>query len=138
MLGQVANYCPIIFRNTIVRNSTSLAEIWQTIRLHFGFQSSGAHFLDLNDIRLQDDEKPEDLYQRLVAFVEDNLLKHDGGITHHGENLQDDEELTPSLENLIVLTWLRLIHSDLPRLVKQRYGTELRSRTLASIKPEIS
>ena len=26
----------------------------------------------------------------------------------------------------------------LPRLVKQRYGTELRSRTLASIKPEIS
>ena len=25
-----------------------------------------------------------------------------------------------------------------PKLVKQRYGTELRSRTLASIKPEIS
>ena len=66
MLGQVANYCPIISRNTIVRNSTSLAEIWQTIRLHFGFQSSGSHFLDFNDIRLQDDEKPEDLYQRLV------------------------------------------------------------------------
>jgi hypothetical protein len=31
-----------------------------------------------------------------------------------------------------------VIHKDLPRLVKQRYGTELRSRTLASIKPEIS
>ena len=105
MLGQVANYCPIISRNTIVKTSTSLAEIWQTIRLHFGFQSSGAHFR----IRLQDDEEPEDLYQRLVAFLED-LLKHDGGITHHGENLQDDEELTPSLENIIVLTWLRLIH----------------------------
>ena len=38
----------------------------------------------------------------------------------------------------IVLTWLRLVHSDLPKVVKQRYGTELRSRTLASIKPEIS
>ena len=46
--------------------------------------------------------------------------------------------MTPSLENFIVLTWLRLIHEDLPCLVKQRYGTELRSRTLASIKPEIS
>ena len=32
----------------------------------------------------------------------------------------------------------RLINPDLPKLVKQRYGTELRSRTLASIKPEIS
>ena len=30
------------------------------------------------------------------------------------------------------------MHPDLPKLVKQRYGTELRSRTLASIKPEIS
>ena len=49
-----------------------------------------------------------------------------------------DEELSPSLENFIVLTWLRLIHSDLPGLVKQRYGTKLRSQTLASIKPEIS
>ena len=28
--------------------------------------------------------------------------------------------------------------TDLPALVKQRYGTELRSKTLASIKPEIS
>ena len=31
-----------------------------------------------------------------------------------------------------------MAHSELPRLVKQRYGTELCSRTLASIKPEIS
>ena len=57
--------------------------------------------------------------------------------THHGEQVPEDEELTPTLENVIVLTWLRLIHPSLPRLVKQRYGTELRSRMLASIKPEI-
>ena len=49
-----------------------------------------------------------------------------------------DEELSPSLEKFIVLTWLRLLHPNLPRLVKQRYGTELRCRTLASVKPEIS
>ena len=49
-----------------------------------------------------------------------------------------DEELSPSLENMIVLKWLRLIHHDLPALVKQRYGTKLRSQTLASIKPKIS
>jgi len=36
-----------------------------------------------------------------------------------------------------VLTWLRFIHAELPKLVKQRYGTELRSRTLASIKSDI-
>lgn len=42
------------------------------------------------------------------------------------------------MENFVVLTWLRLLHPELPKLVKQRYGTELRARTLASIKPEIS
>ena len=36
------------------------------------------------------------------------------------------------------MLWLQLIHCDLPKLVKQKYGTELRSCTLASIKPEIS
>lgn len=138
MLGQIANYCPVISRNTIVKNSTSIENIWQTIRLHYGFQSTGGHFIDFSCIRFEPDERPEDLYQRLMAFVEDNLLRRDSGITHNGEVIPEDEELTPTLENFIVLTWLRLVNHELPKLVKQRYGTELRSRTLASIKPEIS
>ena len=36
------------------------------------------------------------------------------------------------------MLWLERIHVKLPALVKQRYGTELRNKTLASIKPEIS
>ena len=138
MLGQIANYCPVISRNTIVKNSTSIESIWQVIRAHYGFQSSGAHFLDLSDIKLEHGERPEDLYQRLMAFVEDNLLTPGGGISHHGDRPTEEEELTPTLENIVVLIWLKLTHPDLPKLVKQRYGTELRSRTLASIKPEIS
>ena len=138
MLGQIANFCPIIARNTIVKNSVSIDSIWQAIRLHFGFQTNGAHFLDFCQIKLQPGDRYEDLFQQLMAFTDDNLLKKNGGITHHGSKPDDDEEMTPSLENFIVLTWLRFIHEDLPCLVKQRYGTELRSRTLASIKPEIS
>ena len=80
---------------------------------------------------------PEDLNQRLMAFVEDSLL-HANSLTHHGEHVTEDQELTPTLENFVILTSLRLIHPSLSRLVKQCYGTELRSRTLASIKPEIS
>lgn len=138
MLGQIANYCPVISRNTIVKSSTSLASIWQAIRSHYGFQATGAHFIDFADIKHEVDERPEDLYQRLVAFMEDSMLRAEGGISHHGVVPAEDEEISPSLENYVVLTWLRLINEGLPRLVKQRYGTELRSRTLASIKPEIS
>ena len=138
MLGQIANFCPIISRQTIVNNSTSLDQIWQVIRAHYGFQTSGARFLDLADFKLEHEERPEDLYQRLMAFTEDSLLTVSSNLSHHGERVTEDEELTPSLENIITLIWLKLIHPDLPKLVRQRYGTELRSRTLASIKPEIS
>ena len=138
LLGQIANFCPIIARNTITKKSTSLEYIWQTIRAHFGFQSTGAHFLDLTDIKMEPDERYEDLFQRLSAFFEDNLVTKNCGLTHCGDQITQDEELTPTVENTIVFLWLSLIHTDLPKLVKQKYGTELRSRTLASIKPEIS
>ena len=127
MLGQIANYCPVISRSTIVKNSTSIDNIWQAVRTHYGFQSTGGHFLDFADIKLEPNERPEDLYQRLMAFIEDTLLLANGGITHHGVSPGVDEELTPSLENLVVLLWLKLTHPDLPKLVKQRYGTDLRS-----------
>ncbi|XP_043188973.1 uncharacterized protein LOC122363584 [Amphibalanus amphitrite] len=138
MLGQIANFCPVISRNTIVKNSTSLSAIWQAIRLHFGFQSTGAHLLDFASIRREHDERPEDLFQRLMAFVEDTLLTTDAGISHHGVLPSTNEDMSPTLENLVCLHWLSLLHTGLPALVKQRYGPELRCRTLASLKPEIS
>ena len=138
MLSQVANFCPVIPRNSIAKNATSINSIWQSIRAHYGFQSTGSHFLDFSNIKLEADEIPEDLYQRLMSFIEDSFLFANGNITHHGDVIAVDEEMTPTLENMIVLTWLSLVHRDLPSLVKQRCGTDLRSRTLASLKLEIS
>ena len=113
-----------------MKNSTSIQSVWNTICAHFGFQVTGAHFLDFAGLCLEADECPEDLFQRLMAFVEDTLLRANS-LSHHGKVATEDEELTPTLENFIILTWLKLIHPELPKLVKQRYGTELRSRTLA-------
>ena len=110
----------------------SLASIWQTIHLHYGFQATGAHLFDLADFKIQSDERHEDLYQRLMAFFEDNLLLKDG-LNHQGIPL-DEHETSPSLINIVVLHWLQPVYPSLPRMVKQRYGTELRSCTLASIK----
>ena len=100
MLGQIANYCPVIARNRIVKSSTSLNDIWQAIRLHFGFQITGAHFLDFNDIKFDPNERPEDLFQRLMAFVDDNLLKV-GGLAHHGEPLMKMKKCLHPLKILL-------------------------------------
>ena len=77
MLGQIANYSPIN-RSTIVKHSTCLNDVWKAIRQHYGFQANGARVLDLADIGLKPGERPEELYQRLLAFVDDNLMKIDG------------------------------------------------------------
>ena len=125
MLGQIANFCPVIPRSSIVKNSTSISSVWQAIRAHYSFQSTGVRFLHFSNIKLEVDERPEDLFQRLMSFPQDNLLVANGPVTHHGAHVTSDEELTPTLDNMVVFTWLKLLHSDLPALVKQRYGTEL-------------
>ena len=93
MLNQIANWCPVIARLTTVNGCTSLNDIWQKIRLHYNIQKSVSQFLDLAVINLQRDEKPEDFYQRLVAFYTGNLLEADGDIEHHDEKLEVHEEI---------------------------------------------
>jgi len=138
ILNQIANYADVVARNIIVKQCTSVNAVWQKLREHYGFQSTGSHFLDLSLIKLESDERPEALYQRLYSFFEDNLLTTTCGITHHGETVEVDEDMTPSMENILTWLWLRLIDPALPQLVKRKYGPELRNRSLASIKVEIS
>ena len=59
-----------------------------------------------------------DLFHRLMAFFEDNILSVHGGLTHHGDPVTADEDLSPTLENTVVVLWLQLIHPGLPLLVK--------------------
>ena len=137
MLGQIANYCPIS-RNLLVNKSTCLQDVWQQIRQYYGFQTTGSQILNLSNIKQEDGERPECLYQRLYGFFEDSLLTKSCGIKHHGDSPQTDEVMTPTLENTIVWLWLKLIHPGLPAHVNIKYGTELRDKTLSSIKNEIS
>ena len=48
--------------------------------MHFGFQLTGAHFHDFDNIHLESGERAEDVYQRLTNFIDDNLLQSGWGI----------------------------------------------------------
>ena len=73
-----------------------------------------------------------------MNYAEDNLLRRDMGNTHHEQDITEGEDFSPTLENHVVLTCLRSMHIESPKLVNRRYGTEQISRTLASIKPKES
>ena len=40
---------------------------------------------------------PKTYIRALLAFVEDNLFTVSGGITHHGDAIVEDEDLTPTI-----------------------------------------
>ena len=51
LLDQIASWCPFISRTFIVKQSTSLNDVWQRIREHYGFLLTGSQFLDLSMIK---------------------------------------------------------------------------------------
>ena len=60
------------------------------------------HISSISMICLEPDKHPDNLYQRLLSFIDDNLLKVNGNVQHHGENVTVDEELTSSFENVVM------------------------------------
>ena len=138
MIRMVCNYAPILNSKSILRNCTSLNFIWKKLRSHYQIEDSGANFLDFANITMGVNERPEDLYVRLDSFMENHLLKRGGKVQHDNEETAVDEVPTAMVDNLVVLTWLRLIHKDLPRFIKQKYATDLRTKTIFTIRPEIS
>ena len=109
MLGQIASYAPVIARAQIL-NCTRLSEIWADLRLHYGFLVTGTQIFELMGMKLEPEERYEDLYQRILACVSNNLLKAGGSIAHKGTVPARDEVMTPTLDVMVSLLWLSNIY----------------------------
>ena len=141
MLGSIALYSPVISRQSIVTDALCLNDIWSRLRTHYGFRKTGALVLDLPTLCLTPgtpSESYEALWERFHAFITDNLLLTTDSIKHLGLTTVVSEELSPTLLNVAVVLWLKAIHPSLPNLVKQKYAPELRNKTIASLREEIS
>ena len=137
MLDQIANYARPVPRYDITRDSKSLNEVWQKIRLHYNKQHSGSLLNDVFNVKRKLNETPQALFARIKQMFDDNLLTKDG-LIHIDGTVTEDEDLSPTLHNTIILFWLNVLHPDLRDVVTQRFITQLRDKTYATIFPEIS
>ena len=137
MLDQIANHCPLIPRNDIIRDSASLTDVWSKIKLYHNLEKSGALMNECWNVKRKPDETPQALFARLKQTYDENLLAA-GGLDHVDGKLQEDEEMSPSLHNSIILQWLEILHPQLRDAVTTRFSTQLRNCTYASLFPEIS
>lgn len=136
MLQQIVCWAPHVAGSCITKTATSLNEVWQVIRKYYGIQQNGSYLSSWAEFILEPGESYENLYHRLYSFVEDNLLERHDDRTHHGEQAQEDEEISQSFESVLVIHWLYIIHPLLPRAITNRFATELRNKTIASIKDQ--
>ena len=102
MIGLIVGYCPETIRFEIQRKATSLKWIWQRVRRHYGFAKSESHFLKVASLRLNEGERYESFYQRIMSHLYDNLLSVDSGIVFDGECFTADEEMSLTFERLAV------------------------------------
>ena len=137
ILDQIANWASCIPRNDITRDCRSLNDVWSKIRQFYNKQITGSLLNEVWNVKRESEETPQALFARMKQMVDDNLLTTDG-LNHIDGKVNEDEELSPTLHNYLILHWLQLLHPDLRELVTQRFITQLRDNTYASILPEIS
>ena len=138
LLGSIASYAPVISRQFIIKEALSLDQIWHRLRIFYGFRKSGALILDLTTINMEEGESYEACWEKVYAFFMDNLLSPSDGLKHLDQAVAIKETMSPTLLNTAVVFWLKIIHPQLPAVIKQKYTTELRNRTLATLREEIS
>ena len=138
LLGSIAGFCPVISNPFITEQATSLETIFDKLRSHYGFRKTGGRILELSQLVLGPNESYETLWERLSAFIEDNLLKAGGNIQHLGTNVTANENPTPMVHNMLVVLWLKIINPSLPMMIKQRFATQLRTHTVYSLRDDIS
>lgn len=136
----VAKYIHQDYYNPIIRHSTSLEWIFKKIREDFDIQQQGIHFLNLLDLSYDatGQTTPIGFYNQYRSMVIGNLAKKDTKIQWKNETLKEDEKLTASHEDLILLNVLMLIHPKLPGYIREQYSHRMGEGTrIMDFKTEI-
>ena len=136
----VAKYVHQDYYNPIVRHSTSLSWIYNKIREDYDIQQQGVHFLNIMDLVWDPTAQttPTGFYNSYRSAIIGNLAKQGAFIKWKNTTLSEDEKLTPSHEDLILLNVLTLLHPKLPAYIKETYGHKLgKEHRLMDYKTEI-
>ena len=110
--------------NNVIRHSTSLEWIYNTLRSDYDIQKRGIHFFNILEVKFDpSNDTPVSFYNKYRTVIVNNLSKNGDIIKYKGANpMTEDEKMTPMLEDVILLNVLREIDGRLPAYVKNHYN----------------
>lgn len=137
MLTLICQYVPSYLATSIEKNTTSLDDVWSIVRKYCNLTQSESQFMKFAEIKLEQNERPEKLYQRLIAHMQDNLMSPTSPLKFEGEKVKEEEVMCPTMERWLVLHWMQLIHPGLPAMVTRTFAYDLQRLSLKDLQPQI-
>ena len=138
-ITHIATLCHHTENDDITNHSTSLDWMFEYLKRHYGLETKGANFMDVSNHVFKKGTPYQTFYKQYRASFIDNLHKQ-GDIVCYKNNyiLPEDEKLSPTFENAIVLWSLDKIDPRLPAKVKRNYGHQMTGNvTLHDVQPVI-
>ena len=126
--------------NTVVRHSTSLNWIYDTLKADYDIQAKGIHFFNILDVKYdQEKHTPVAFYNQYRTIIINNLAKAGDVLKYkNNENLQQDEKMSPMLEDVVLLNVVNLIDQRLPVYIRNHYNHKMnRNERLMDFKTDI-
>ena len=112
--------------NSVIRHSTSLQWIYDTLRSDYDLQNRGIHFFNILEVKYDtNDDTPVSFYNRYRTVIVNNMSKNGDVVKYKNTRLTEDEKVTPMLEDLILLNVLNEIDSRLPSFIKSHYNHKM-------------
>ena len=138
-ITHIATLCHHTENDDVTNNSTSVEWIIDYLKKHYGLMTKGANFLNIADHTFKHGTPYQTFYKQYRAAFVDNLRKQNDVVQYKNNFvLTEDEKLTPSFENAIVMWTLEKIDPRLPARVKKNYGYQMTGQTtLKDIQPTV-
>ena len=101
----IGKYVHPDYYNPIVKHSTSLQWIYNKIRQDYAIETKGVHFMNIIDLKWDPtgEQTPIGFYNQYRSMIISNLANKGDQIEWKNETLTNDEKLTPSHEDLILI-----------------------------------
>ena len=127
LLQQLAQFCYYTEQDDVAMRSDSIDWIWKYLEAHYNIEARGANFLRIAEHTYKQGENYSTFYKQFRASFLDNLRKagSKGDPRDPGARLAEDEKLSPSHEDSIILWTLERIDPRLPSKVRQEYESRL-------------
>ena len=138
-ITHIATLCHHTENDDVTNHSTSLQWIFDYLLKHYGLETKGANFMDISKHSFKQGTPFQTFYKQYRASFVDNLRKQGDVVVYKNDFvLTEDEKLSPSFENAIILWSLEKIDPRLPAKVKKNYGHQMTGNvTLKDIQPVI-